>query len=125
MASPLTLPIARLRAAGCKVGHIVGHDPITTGAHPRFVGKWQYSITTPEPVANLFEKLYRWDHSWSDQYGAAIARTVPDGRIIVEAFASDLEHHKDLGLRDYRQCVESDVATLLGRIATVISNGKV
>jgi hypothetical protein len=125
MSSPLTLPVARLRATGCKVGHVVGHDPITTSAHPNFTGKWQFSITTPEPVGDLSERLNRWDNEWTETVGNAVAYVFRDGRIIVEAFARPLTNATRREIRDYRQQVEANVATLLGRIATVLSNGKV
>jgi len=42
MATALTLPIARLRAAGCKVSTIVGHDPK--------IGDFLYSVTLPKGI---------------------------------------------------------------------------
>jgi hypothetical protein len=132
MASQLSLPLARLRAAGCKVHTIIGHDPITSGAHPAATSRWQYGIVLPESVeiasgTGLFERLYRWDNSWSDTYGDAVAYiSERDGRIIVQAFAKpDPKAKKPSQIRAMRVQVERELATLLGRIATVISNGKV
>lgn len=38
--NPLTLPIARLRAAGCKVSAVIGHAPE--------IGDFIYRVTLPE-----------------------------------------------------------------------------
>lgn len=42
MVSPLTLPIARLRASGAKVSTTLGHDPA--------LGIWHYAVTPPGDV---------------------------------------------------------------------------
>jgi hypothetical protein len=42
MANPTSLPIAQLRALGCKVNTLIGHDPA--------IGSWQYGITLPDGV---------------------------------------------------------------------------
>lgn len=47
MTTALTLPIARLRAAGCKVSTVIGHDPN--------IGDWIYSIRLPAACGDLRE----------------------------------------------------------------------
>lgn len=51
MPNPLTLPIARLRAAGATVSTVIGHDP--------GVGTWTYSVTPPAAfiIAHLVRDL--------------------------------------------------------------------
>ena len=48
MATALTLPIARLRAAGCKVSTIVGHDPK--------IGDFLYSVTLPKGIPGHYQR---------------------------------------------------------------------
>ena len=48
MATALTLPIARLRAAGCKVSTIVGHDPS--------IGDFLYSVTLPNGIPGHYQR---------------------------------------------------------------------
>ena len=47
MSTILTLPIARLRAAGCKVSTVIGHDPA--------IGNFIYSIRVPDEIGDLRE----------------------------------------------------------------------
>lgn len=47
MATALTLPIARLRAAGCKVSTAIGHDPN--------IGDFIYSIRLPDRCGDVRE----------------------------------------------------------------------
>ena len=42
MSLPTSTPIGRLRAAGCKVSTIIGHDPN--------IGSWLYSVTLPDGI---------------------------------------------------------------------------
>lgn len=42
MSSMLSLPIAQLRALGCRVSTIIGHDPV--------IGSFFYSVTLPKGV---------------------------------------------------------------------------
>lgn len=43
----LTLPIARLRAAGCKVSTVIGHDPS--------IGDFLYSVTLPKGIPGHYQ----------------------------------------------------------------------
>lgn len=45
MTTALTLPIARLRAAGCRVSTVIGHDPN--------IGDWIYSIRVPDSIGDM------------------------------------------------------------------------
>jgi hypothetical protein len=47
MATSLTLPIARLRAAGCKVSTIIGHDPN--------IGDYLYKVTLPKGIPGHYQ----------------------------------------------------------------------
>lgn len=42
MATPTTLPVAQLRALGCRVSTIIGHDPD--------IGDFKYSIRVPDSI---------------------------------------------------------------------------
>lgn len=133
MSKPTTLPLARLRAAGCRVSTLLGHDPITTGKSPAFKPVWKYGITLPTEGYGIelierdgiSEALRRWDNSWSADLGQAIAYRFRDGRIIVVAVANHHAHTTPEETRQWRLDAEKDVATLLGRIATIISRGEV
>lgn len=48
MATALTLPIARLRAAGCKVSTIIGHDPN--------IGDFKYRVTLPDGIPGHYQR---------------------------------------------------------------------
>ena len=48
MATSLTLPIARLRAAGCKVSTIIGHDPA--------IGDFLYRVTLPKGIPGHYQR---------------------------------------------------------------------
>lgn len=42
MSLPTSTPVGRLRAAGCKVSTVIGHDPN--------IGSWLYSVTLPDGI---------------------------------------------------------------------------
>lgn len=48
MATALTLPIARLRAAGCKVSISLGHDPE--------LGDYLYRVTLPKGIPGHYQR---------------------------------------------------------------------
>lgn len=48
MATSLTLPIARLRAAGCRVSTVIGHDPS--------IGDFIYSVTLPKGIPGHYQR---------------------------------------------------------------------
>lgn len=123
MTSPLSLPLARLRATGAKVHTILGHDPITTGSHPDATSRWQYGIVPPERHAgkDIEDLLWSYDHDWSATFGEADAYNFRDGRIMVTAFGRpDPKAKKPAQVRAVRRHVEQELATLLTRIATVM-----
>lgn len=130
MSSPLTLPIARLRATGARVHTILGHGPITTGKSPAATSRWQYGIVLPDGVEirDIDGELWSYNHDWSDMLGDAHAWVFRDGRIMVNGFACPIENPTPARLRAHRKTVESEVAELLARIALVIeakNSGKV
>lgn len=110
MASKTTLPIARLRALGCRIGTLPGHWPTAPkGAN------WQYVITLPKgieaPVGAKHGSLK----------GVASAHVVRDGRILVQAFRGG-----DTAVRitkAEREAIEADVAGLLSQLADIL-NGR-
>lgn len=127
MVSPISLPVARLRASGCRVHHIIGHDPYTGGAHPNGRPNWHYGIVLPPAVAALSDSrledaLWKYDHSWSSTVGDAVAYVSRnDDRILVYARTpEDPKATKPAHLRGLRKQTEREVATLLGRIADII-----
>lgn len=122
MPNPINLPLAKLRAKGCKVSTIIGHDPITTGRHPNFQARWHYGITTPTPVVDLDALLYGYNHGWSETFGEAIAYAFRNGRIIMVQATQprDSKVTTPAQLRAVRIEIERQVATLLDRIATVL-----
>lgn len=48
MATSLTLPIARLRAAGCRVSTIIGHDPK--------IGDFKYRVILPKGIPGHYQR---------------------------------------------------------------------
>jgi len=107
MASKTALPIARLRALGCRVGHVVGHDPR--------IGDWKYGVTLPKGIELPLEV--------SKFNGTARADTIPGekDRIVVGAYLYRVG--KPAPSRDRRAEAERDVAGLLSAIADVL-NGR-
>jgi len=75
MTNPLSLPIARLRAAGAKVSTVIGHDPA--------IGDLIYSVTPPA--------AYTLDHLVKelDKIAPEVrVRVAPDGERIVVSVTS-------------------------------------
>jgi hypothetical protein len=73
--NPLTLPLAQLRAAGCRVSTVLGHYP---GA-----GRWIYSITPPAGLS-----LYALADGLSDREVRADGVTVVVARDHARLIAS-------------------------------------
>ena len=65
MTNPLSLPIARLRAAGCKVSTIIGHDPA--------IGDFVYSVTLPVGIPGHYQRTI----------GQAILQSRPSERRVI------------------------------------------
>lgn len=65
MATALTLPIARLRAAGCKVSTIIGHDPA--------IGDFLYRVTLPKGIPGHYQRTI----------GQATLQSLPSGRLVI------------------------------------------
>lgn len=102
-----TLPIARLRAAGCRVSTVIGHDPS--------IGDFIYSIRVPDSAGDLREQ-----GTTSGSLGAA-RYNVPkhsDGRHII-VLACAYRRNAPIPDVETRKRFEHDVAQLLGIIADV------
>lgn len=125
MPSPIALPIARLRSIGCTVHTILGHDPITTGAHPSATSRWEYGIDLPADHRaksnDIEDTLWSYNHDWSATFGEAVAYDFRDGRIMVKAYARpDPRATKPAQVRASRREVEREVSVLLTRIADAV-----
>lgn len=105
--NPLTLPIARLRAAGCKVSTVIGHDPN--------IGDFIYSIRVPDAIGDLREAA-----TATLRLGFAsvsVPRHSDGHRLIVKACAYRMGISTPAPVADqYRR----DAAKLLGLIADLI-----
>lgn len=105
--NPLTMPIARLRAAGCKVSTVIGHDPA--------IGDFVYSIRVPDSFGDLREGT-----TLEVAFGVASARVLSysDGRrltVRAHAYRRGLVTPADV-VEHYRR----DTATLLSKLADTI-----
>lgn len=126
MASKTALPIARLRALGCKVSTLLGHDvpsPLS-GRSPGVRAIWKYGITLPAGLELPSDALL--------VNGRANAEVARDGRIIVTGLDVKQPNYRDsaahlrrdsLSALSDRTLVESQVAALLSRIADTL-NGR-
>jgi hypothetical protein len=65
MATALTLPIARLRAAGCKVATIIGHDPN--------IGDYLYRVVLPRGIPTHYQRTL----------GQATLQSRPTERVVI------------------------------------------
>lgn len=118
MASKTALPIARLRALGCRVSTVIGHDPR--------IGDWIYSVRVPDSVGDLREMPE------VRQDAAATARSA-QGMAMVKLPRHSDGHHLIVNTALYRvgvttdrqlvQQAERDVAALLSALADVL-NGR-
>jgi len=110
-----SLPIARLRALGCKVSTVIGHDPR--------IADFIYSVRTPDSVGDLRENL---TDDMVATRGRAIARVpgMSDGHHITVMACSYRGGQliPDQATRDEN---ERDVAWLLSAIADVLIERKV
>jgi hypothetical protein len=70
MSSPISLPVAKLRALGCKVSTLFGHDPN--------IGSWKYGVTLPGRGIGAREFT---DIDQDADAGVAV-RVAPDGRVL-------------------------------------------
>lgn len=126
MTRPTSFPLAKLRHAGAKVGTIIGHDPHdVNGTSPRYRANWHYAITPPvgKIGKDIDDLLWKYDHSWSSTVGDAVAYHHRNGSIVVYAAAQVFEDGTDRAIvRAARERTESEVATLLDRIATVLGS---
>lgn len=100
MASKTALPIARLRALGCKVGTVFyDHEP--------HLGLWHYSITLPKGVGSgIAEGM--------STHGSATLRKAPaDDRLILQGGTR--------GSLTPLHEAETDVAYLLSALADILT----
>lgn len=65
MATALTLPIARLRAAGCRVATIIGHDPN--------IGDFLYRVTLPDGIPGHYQRTI----------GQATLQSLPSEHVVI------------------------------------------
>lgn len=126
MTNPTALPIARLRALGCKVSTVLGHDvpsPLS-GRLPHVRAAWRYSITLPVGIGHdAFDGLGTW-------HGLARASWhAGQQAIIVEAYQSapapeySPTAFKRRSLQG-RISTAQDVAGLLSSLADVLNGRK-
>ena len=97
MTTALTIQIARLRAAGCKVSTIIGHNPA--------IGSFQYSVTLPKGIptdAQITLGHARMQHRPSE------------GRTLIWASVYRIDRPLD---RQLIAAARVDAANLLGRFA--------
>jgi len=111
MASKTALPIARLRALGCRVHTVIGHDPR--------IGEWIYGVRLPDsvdlPTVTTAEGL-------QSTHGVAtvkVSHVDNDKRLIVEAHL--YRARKPLASKLQRDEAERDIAALLSRLADVLT----
>jgi hypothetical protein len=107
MTTVLSLPIARLRAAGCRVATVIGHDPK--------IGDFKYSIRVPDAIGDLREGATT---SLSLGYASVSVPRHSDGHhLIVQACAyrRGFKTPADVAA-DYMR----DTAKLLGMVADLI-----
>ena len=104
MASKTALPIARLRALGCRVSTIIGHYPTA-----KIAPSWQYGIVLPDGIElpidlDLAVRRFTRASAHVDRSGR---------RILIRAFApGDGKIEKA-----QREAIEGQVAGLLNKIA--------
>lgn len=109
MATALTLPIARLRAAGCKVSTVIGHDPN--------IGDWIYSVRLPDACGDQREaQQQKIEHG---RASCSVPRHSDGHHVIVQACAYRR------GLRtpdDVKAEYLRDIAALLTQVADVVDS---
>ena len=107
MTSPLALPIARLRATGCRVVTVIGHDPS--------IGDFKYSVRVPDAIGDLRESGPQ--AVTLGRASASVPRHSDGHHLIVKAYGyrRGLKTPKTL----INEC-RTDVATLLDGVADVI-----
>jgi hypothetical protein len=98
MSNPLTLPIARLRAHGCKVSTILGHDPQ--------IGSFQYRVTYPATATIPPQRTL--GHAHLRNYRS-------ENRSFV--YASVYRVGQPIQPREVREAAGNDVALVLTEIA--------
>lgn len=107
MASPTTLPIARLRAAGCKVSTVIGHWPE--------IGNFQYSIRVPDSLGDLRERTTVADCGIAKAY---VPRISDGHHLIVQAIVPAEERGKQRN-----RAAHVEVGHVLAELAAIIESG--
>lgn len=108
-----SLPIARLRALGCKVSTVIGHSPE--------ISDHIYSVTLPTDVATRFDGTLANVNGRvvMSNYGVATLRLAQDGRLIVSACS--YRSGRPTPGPDVRRRNESDAAGMLTRIGDALT----